>query len=90
METLRYWDIVRRHLAGQRGGRYPARPAGIYTQTELARCAGMPRSTLTAFLAGGECHVGTLAKMLQALGYDLVAVPRQAAESGTGQFTSSS
>ena len=85
METIDYRTAVRRHLTGKRGRHL--RAEGQYTQTEIAQRAGLPRSTLTSFLAGGQCYIGNVEKMLNALGYSLVAVPMHsvAKAGGTAQ-----
>ncbi len=68
--------VIRRHLTGQRGGSH-ARPRqpGTYTQAELARAAGLPRSTLAAYLSGTDSGFSTVNALLHAIGYRLVAVP---------------
>ena len=67
--------VIRRHLTGQRGGNHAIRQPGVYTQAELARAAGLPRSTLTAYLSGTDSGFNTIDAILHAIGYRLVAVP---------------
>ncbi len=78
MDEIR--DTIRQHLYGKRGGRTPKWRDGTYSQVELARRAGIPRSTLAAVLAGRCSCVGTVDAVLRALGYRLVAAPMQQAK----------
>ncbi len=68
-------EMIRQHLGGKRGGRHERRASGLYTQAELAKLAGTPRSTLTTFLVGHDCYLGTMDRLLRALGYRLVIMP---------------
>ncbi len=90
MDTaIDYRAAVRARLTGVRG-RCP-RPAGMLTQAEIARRAGLPRSTVTNFLAGVQCHINIVEKLVSAVGYRLVAIPVQedTPSDATEQATSS-
>ena len=73
--AIDYRTAITMHLTGVRGRR--ARPKGMLTQSEIARRAGVARSTLTSFLAGVHCRAESIEKLLNAVGYRLVAIPVQ-------------